>query len=244
VTKRSQVAATLVLALAAARPGAAAEDVRVHFETTMAAIARELPALVVTSTHRTEADQARLAEAGYRPHPRSQHKLGLAWDCAGPEEALAALRERAAAAGFVALAMTSPVTGDAYVHVQRWARSPALELAPRMLALRAPLATDAEEPFATVSNAAPAIEPPRPLDPRAFDFPPRLLRKPVEGRIVLLLELSQEGRVLDVEIDESSLPAFDAVVAKQVQRWRFTPTRIDGRPMATYARLPIPIRVQ
>jgi hypothetical protein len=238
-----------VLCLATAAPWSSAfaeGDARLHFEATMASITADLAGLVVTSKHRTEADQARIAEAGYRPHPRSQHKLGLAWDCDGPAESLETLRARAQAAGFVALAMKSPVTGDAYVHVQRYVRSPALDLkAPRvLLAERPPLSLEPVVGVAELLRYQPAIELPRPLDVRGFELPRRLLRKRALGRIVLLLELSDTGEVLDVEIDSSDLPAFEEFVAGEVRRWRFSPTRIDGRPAAVHARLPIPIRVQ
>lgn len=221
-------------------------DARLHFEATMAAITSGVAGLVVTSKHRTDADQARIAAEGYRPHPRSQHKLGLAWDCDGSPEALATLRERAAEAGFVALEMTSPVTGSTYVHVQRYARAPALDLnaPPVMLAASEPLATGPVHAHATLLPDQPVVELPRPIDVRGFALPPRLLRKPALGRIVLLVELDESGEVLDVEVDSSDLPTFESFVAKQVRRWRFSPALVDGRPTATYARLPIPIRVQ
>jgi protein TonB len=225
----------------------AQEDVRADFEATMDEITRDLPDLIVTSKTRTDADQVRLAELGYTPHPHSQHKLGLAWDCVAPAETLGTLRERAAAAGLVALAMRSPVTGSSYVHVQRYARTPAIDLAaPRvLLARRDPLSPAPVVAVATtLAPREPVIERPRPIGAAGFDFPRRLLRKKVDGRIVLLLELSEEGEVLDVEIDSSDLPAFEDFVAEQVRRWRFTPARLDGRPTATYARFPIPIRIQ
>jgi TonB family protein len=85
--------------------------------------------------------------------------------------------------------------------------------------------------------------PPRPIAVTGFDFPRRLLRNPVDGEIVLLLEISEEGEVLDVEIASSNLPDFSEFVSRAVRRWRFTPPTQDGLPVKTTARLPIPIHI-
>jgi TonB family protein len=66
----------------------------------------------------------------------------------------------------------------------------------------------------------------------------------VSGRIVLMLELSEAGKVLSVEIDSSDLPEFEDFVASAVRSWRFTPPTRGGRPVEAWARLPIPIRVR
>ena len=220
-------------------------ETRAAFARAMAEITSGVAEARVTSKHRTEADQERLAEQGYRPHPHSQHKLGLAWDVAAPAESLETLRDLARAQGFTALIMTSPVTGASYLHVQRFARSPLgkQKAAPVLVAAAAP------EPAAPAPVAAapiepePAIEPPRPMAGARLDFPRRLLRKKVDGRIVLLLEVSEEGRVLDVAVDSSDLPEFEDFVANEVRRWSFHPPTREGRPVVATARLPIPIRL-
>jgi TonB family protein len=85
--------------------------------------------------------------------------------------------------------------------------------------------------------------PPRPIGVYGFDFPPRLLRKKVNGEIVLLLELDPDGRVLDAQIDSSDLPEFDDFVLSEVKSWRFTPPTRRGHPVRAEARLPIPIEI-
>ena len=47
---------------------------------------------------------------------------------------------------------------------------------------------------------------PRPIGVSGFNFPSRLKKKKVRGRIVLLLKLNAEGEVTDVQIDRSDLP--------------------------------------
>jgi protein TonB len=84
---------------------------------------------------------------------------------------------------------------------------------------------------------------PRPVG-ATLDFPSRLKKKKVSGRVVLLVKLAEDGRVLDVQVDSSTLPAFDDVVASAVSDWRFTPPTQQGRPVKAQARLPIPIHIK
>lgn len=84
---------------------------------------------------------------------------------------------------------------------------------------------------------------PRPLGVAGFDFPRRLLKKKVNGRIVLLIKLDAQGHVLEVEVDSSNLPDFDSFVLGEVKRWKFTPPTQQGRPVKAKARLPIPIQI-
>lgn len=249
---------------------AAVEDERRRFEAAMEAVVAGVPGAVVTSRARTDADQERLRLAGYRPHPHSQHRHGLAWDVAGPPEALDAIEERARARGLVPLRMTSPVTGNPYLHVQRYPRAPGrlremLAVAeapgPAREALRPLLVASLAPAELTVAPGAPAWDDllalaaagpldalfppsprivPRPLGTARLELPKRLLRKKTRGEIVLLVRLDAEGRVEDVAVDSSDLPAFEDVVLDQVRRWRFT---APARPESVVARLPIPIHV-
>jgi TonB family protein len=222
-----------------------ASDVRARFEEAMDEITKDLPALVVTSKLRTEQDQARLEEQGYHPHPRSQHKAGLAWDCVAPEETLETLKERAVAKGLVALSLSSPVTGVSYLHVQRYQRSPGIQTAAVSAEPEAPIPAPVDEPEPAAAGAAePEVEPPRPIGDAGFEFPRRLLRRKVEGRIVLLLDLSEQGDVLDLRVQSSDLPRFDEFVSDEVRGWKFAPLLREGRPVASRARFPISIRIQ
>lgn len=85
---------------------------------------------------------------------------------------------------------------------------------------------------------------PRPIGVTGFNFPRRLARKKVNGRITLLIKLDETGRVLEAEVERSNLPDFDAFVANEVREWRFTPPTQQGRPVKAMARFPIPIRIQ
>jgi TonB family protein len=86
-------------------------------------------------------------------------------------------------------------------------------------------------------------QPPRPIGVSGFEFPRRLLRSPVDGEVVLLVEISEEGEVLGVQIASSDLPDFSDFVTREVRGWRFTPPTRAGRPVRATARLPIPIHI-
>lgn len=245
------LACLVVLPLASrageSRPADDWAETRARFASAMGQMTSGVAGALVTSKHRTEADQVRLAEAGYEPHPRSQHKLGLAWDIAAPAESLETLRDLARAQGFTALIMQSPVTGASYLHVQRFARSPLGTKKSTAIATdesATPASTEPAPVVAALPEPEPAIEPPRPMAGAKLDFPRRLLRKKVDGRIVLLLQVSEEGRVLDVAVDSSDLPEFEDFVANEVRRWSFHPPTREGRPVVATARLPIPIRLE
>ena len=84
---------------------------------------------------------------------------------------------------------------------------------------------------------------PRPIGVSGFNFPSRLRKNKVNGRLVLLLKLNEVGEVIDVDLDSSTLPAFNGFVLGEVKRWRFTPPTKSGQPVKAKARLPIPIRI-
>ncbi len=97
--------------------------------------------------------------------------------------------------------------------------------------------------IAAAHEVVPLDRAPRPIGVEGFDFPGRLRRKSVDGRIVLLVHLNEQGEVLDVRVDSSDLPDFEAFVTREVRRWRFTPPTRGGTPVQATARLPIPIHI-
>ncbi len=84
---------------------------------------------------------------------------------------------------------------------------------------------------------------PRPMPGSSLDFPRRLKRKAVNGRVVLLIKLGEDGRVLEAKVESSNLPDFEPIVASQVSKWRFTPPTKEGTPVRAQARFPVPIRI-
>ena len=84
---------------------------------------------------------------------------------------------------------------------------------------------------------------PRPMPGSSLDFPRRLKRKPVNGRVVLLIKIGEDGRVLEAKVESSNLPDFEPIVEGQVSKWRFTPPTKEGTPVRAQARFPVPIRI-
>ncbi len=84
---------------------------------------------------------------------------------------------------------------------------------------------------------------PRPIGVTGFNFPPRLKRKKVSGRIVLFVKLDESGEVLDAQLDSSTLPEFSDFVVKEVRRWKFTAPTREGRAVKAQARFPIPVTI-
>lgn len=84
---------------------------------------------------------------------------------------------------------------------------------------------------------------PRPMPGSQLDFPRRLKRKAVSGRVVLLIKLAEDGRVLESKVESSNLPEFEPIVAAQVSKWRFTPPTKEGTPVRAQARFPVPIQI-
>jgi len=99
-------------------------------------------------------------------------------------------------------------------------------------------------PTAQESADPPALDAlPRPRAGTRLELPPRLRGEKTRGEIVLLLELSPEGTVLEARVDSSDLPALEDTVLRQVRGWAFTPPRRDGSPVRATARLPIAIDI-
>ena len=84
---------------------------------------------------------------------------------------------------------------------------------------------------------------PRPIGVSGFNFPRRLLKNKVKGRVVLLVKLDTGGDVMDVQLDSSTLPDFNNFILAEVRDWKFTPPTQQGRPVRAQARLPIPIQI-
>jgi periplasmic protein TonB len=71
-------------------------------------------------------------------------------------------------------------------------------------------------------------------------YPQEARRRGWEGVVSLRVGITREGRVADVAISQSSGHAvLDESARRTVQRWRFTPARRLGVPVATTIALPV-----
>jgi len=91
--------------------------------------------------------------------------------------------------------------------------------------------------------------PPRPLGEASDNPPPsypeRARMRREEGRVVLNVRVSADGRALAVAVDESSgHDDLDQAAMAAVSRWRFIPASQAGKPCAAAALVPILFRLE
>jgi protein TonB len=72
-------------------------------------------------------------------------------------------------------------------------------------------------------------------------YPRAELQRGVQGTVILRIAVDEQGRVLQVDIEQSSgHRRLDRAAQQQVARhWRFKPALRDGRPVAGWVRVPI-----
>ncbi len=84
---------------------------------------------------------------------------------------------------------------------------------------------------------------PEPISQVAPTYPAELRKAKVEGMVTLVFLLSEEGRVEDARVENSSRPEFEKPALEAVRHWRFRPGMKDGQPVTTHLRLPMRFRV-
>lgn len=68
-------------------------------------------------------------------------------------------------------------------------------------------------------------------------YPPRALRAGVEGTVTVEFTITTDGSVRDIEIVNAEPPdIFDNAVIRAVERWKFPPVMVDGKPVEKRAR--------
>jgi protein TonB len=71
-------------------------------------------------------------------------------------------------------------------------------------------------------------------------YPAEAKRNRWEGTVTLAVEVSENGSVADVNVEESSgYPLLDQAALDAVRRWTFTPATEAGRPTRSRGRVPI-----
>lgn len=84
---------------------------------------------------------------------------------------------------------------------------------------------------------------PEPVSQVAPTYPAELRKAKVEGVVTLVFLLSEEGRVEDARIENSSRPEFEKPALEAIRKWRFRPGMKEGQPVRTYIRIPMRFRV-
>lgn len=84
---------------------------------------------------------------------------------------------------------------------------------------------------------------PEPVSQVAPTYPAELRKAKIEGVVTLLFLLSEEGRVEDARVENSSRPEFEKPALDAIRKWRFRPGMKDGQAVRTYLRMPMRFRV-
>jgi TonB family protein len=68
-------------------------------------------------------------------------------------------------------------------------------------------------------------------------FPPTSLAQGQTGRVVVVLQVSETGKVADLKILESTYPAMGKEVDFALRRWSFMTIKLQGKPVPFQGRL-------
>jgi protein TonB len=112
-----------------------------------------------------------------------------------------------------------------------------------------PAATEPPVASALPQVAALPIIPPQAISGRAGnpkpDYPAEARRRGLQGKVVLLVEVSAAGLPASVAVASSSgHAALDQAALAAVQRWHFSPATRGGTPVAGTAQVPIQFRLE
>jgi periplasmic protein TonB len=84
---------------------------------------------------------------------------------------------------------------------------------------------------------------PEPITQIPPAYPAELRKAKIEGMVTLVFVLSEDGRVEDARVENSSRPEFEKPALDAIRKWRFRPGEKDGQPVRTYIRIPMRFRV-
>jgi len=70
-------------------------------------------------------------------------------------------------------------------------------------------------------------------------YPPELRKAKIEGRVTLAFVVTEDGRVEDPRVENSTRPEFEKPALDAVRRWRFRPGEKDGKPVRAFCSLPM-----
>lgn len=74
-------------------------------------------------------------------------------------------------------------------------------------------------------------------------YPPELRRGKVEGTVVLVFVVDENGRVEDPRVENATHPQFEKAALEALRRWRFQPGSRGGAAVKSFMRLPMRFRI-
>ena len=80
---------------------------------------------------------------------------------------------------------------------------------------------------------------------RPPEYPELARRRSEQGRVVLRVEVSMDGRPLEISVARSSgFGILDSAAENAVREWRFVPATEGGRPVPATAEVPVQFRLE
>ena len=74
-------------------------------------------------------------------------------------------------------------------------------------------------------------------------YPAELRKAKIDGSVMLMFVLDENGRVEDPRVENSSRPEFEKPAVEAIKKWRFRPGIREGKAVRTYIRIPIKFKV-
>jgi protein TonB len=99
--------------------------------------------------------------------------------------------------------------------------------------------TGADNVAAVVFDASDLEKRPEPVSQTAPAYPAELRKSRVEGTVALVCIISEDGRVEDLRVENSSRPEFEKPALEAVRKWKFRPGQKDGQAVRTFTRIPL-----
>jgi TonB family protein len=106
---------------------------------------------------------------------------------------------------------------------------------PTLTASRQPVATD--DPGAELSA-------PRLIHSEHPRYPPSAIYEKVEGNVILMAVIRQDGSVDNIKVNRSADERLDAAAIEALKRWLFHPSRKNGKPVDVLAEITIPFSLK
>lgn len=85
---------------------------------------------------------------------------------------------------------------------------------------------------------------PEPVSRVEPKYPAALRKAKIEGVVTLAFILTEDGRVEDARVENSSRSEFEQPALEAIRKWRFRPGMKEGQPVRTFARQPLRFSVR
>ncbi len=74
-------------------------------------------------------------------------------------------------------------------------------------------------------------------------YPRNLVRERVEGKVLAILSVDEDGNVYDVEVEKSDYQEFAESARSAIMTWKFLPGRKEGKQVKFRMRVPVSFRL-